>query len=573
MLRIETGLVLLSLLVAFVYSQLGSRWFESVERRFSRLSHRRTLSVALVGLTALTLRAAVLPIEPIPEPIVHDEFGYLLAADTFAHGRLTNPTHPMWMHFESFSILQKPTYQCFAQPAQGMILAFGKVVFGHPFWGVWLSVSIMCAAITWMLQGWLPPEWALLGGVLTILRYGTFSYWANSYWGGAGGAIGGALVLGALPRVKESLRVRDATLMGIGLALLASSRPYEGFVLGLPVAVLLFAWMLGRNRPALQLSLRRVVLPLAIVLAITAAGMGYYLWRVTGSPVRMPYQIERETYAVAPYMLWQHVRPEPAYRHAAMQKMYVHEELVGYHFFRSPLGFLAKGYVAWIFFLGPVLTLPFLMLAFALPRGFSWQDINRTTLVLLFLLAVFIAGTAMESFYNPHYSAPITGLVLALILLAMRQLREWNPAGVFLARAIPVICILSLGLRAAAAPLQIPLTEFYEFAWNQKGASSFGRLAIQNELLERPGSHLVIVRYRPDHEPFAEWVYNEADIDRAKVVWAREMDSAENSTLLDYFKDRQAWLLEADQVPPKLTKYSASTLVDALEQRAESKLK
>ena len=203
MLRIEFGLVLLALLIAFIYPSLGSQWFEKLERRFSQLSRRQALAVVLVGATALALRAVMLPIEPIPEPIVHDEFGYLLAADTLAHGRLTNPTHPMWVHFETFSILQKPTYQCFAQPAQGMILAFGKVVFGHPFWGVWLSVGVMCAAITWMLQGWLSPEWALVGGVLSVLRYGAFSYWANSYWGGALGAIGGALVLGALPRFAE----------------------------------------------------------------------------------------------------------------------------------------------------------------------------------------------------------------------------------------------------------------------------------------------------------------------------------------------------------------------------------
>src|SRR5438477_2217465 len=149
MLLIETAAILLALLTAAIFPRLARSWFEAAEGPLREFSKRRTLSVVLVGIFALLLRLAALPVEPIPEPIVHDEFGYLLAADTYAHGRLTNPTHPMWEHFESFSILQKPTYQCFAQPAQGMILAFAKLVVGPFFWGVWLSCGLMCVALTW----------------------------------------------------------------------------------------------------------------------------------------------------------------------------------------------------------------------------------------------------------------------------------------------------------------------------------------------------------------------------------------------------------------------------------------
>src|SRR6184192_4311020 len=152
MLLIETGLVLISLVAAFVQPAIGSRWFERVEALLSQLSQRRALSIVLVGVTALLLRAAVLPIEPIPSPVVHDEFGYLLAADTFSHGRLTNPPHPMWEHLESFNVIQRPTYQSYPQQGQGLALAQGKVVFGNATWGVWSSMAIMCSTICWMLQ-------------------------------------------------------------------------------------------------------------------------------------------------------------------------------------------------------------------------------------------------------------------------------------------------------------------------------------------------------------------------------------------------------------------------------------
>src|SRR3989454_5209292 len=262
MLRIEICLGIATILWAFAFPHFGSRWFERIESSFGRFAQRRALSVAVVGILAVVARLAVLPILPVPDPAIHDEFSYLLMSDTFAHGRLANPTHPMWVHFETFHVNQVPTYVSKYFPAQGIFLAIGQVVFGHPFWGVLLSSALMCAAICWMLQGWMPPAWALLGGLLAVVRLGTFSYWVNSYWGGAVAALGGALVLGALPRIKEKQRAWDALLMGLGLAILANSRPYEGLGFSLPIMEAMAVWIFRNPRGLWALIAKRVITPL-----------------------------------------------------------------------------------------------------------------------------------------------------------------------------------------------------------------------------------------------------------------------------------------------------------------------
>jgi hypothetical protein len=561
---IELGMVLVALRLAFAFPCLGSSWFEAGERALGRLAERPRLAVVAVGLTALAARAALLPILPVPEPAVHDEFSYLLAADTFAHGRLSNPTHPLWIHFETFHVLWHPTYASMYPPAQGLILAFGQAVLGHPFWGVWLSLGLMCAALCWMLQGWLPPRWALLGGLLAVIRLATFSYWANSYWGGAVAAAGGALVFGALPRLKQSPRVPDALLLGLGLAILANSRPYEGLMFSLPAGAALLAWMFGKNRPPLRESFRRVVLPTGLLLGLAAVLMGYYFWRVTGNPWRMPQQVNRETYAVTPYFIWQAPRPVPAYHHSVMRDFYLTRELPLYTASRSLGGVVwqegVKAVQIWVFYVQPLFTLPLVMAIFLLPYGFSWRQISPGMRFLLMATGFGLAGYALEVYFNPHYPAPGTCLVYALVLGAMRYLWSWRwrqkPVGVAITRAVPVICAALLALSAAVAPKLLP-REAWPIPWRYPGYQMPGRARLLAQLEREPGRHLVIVRYSAAHAPHLEWVHNRADIDGSKVIWARDMGREQNAELLRYFQERRIWLVEANLTPPRLSGYPA----------------
>jgi hypothetical protein len=190
---------------------------------------------------------------------------------------------------------------------------------GSAFAVVWFSVGLMCSAICWMLQGWLPPGWALLVGALPALRFGVFSYWDDSYSGGALAATAGAVVLGALPRIMRHQRARDALLIAFGLAVLANTRPYEGLLLSLPVALTLLVWSIAKNAPPWRLIAQRLVMPTLLVLIPTGTAMGIYFQHVTDSPFHMPYQVNRATYVIAPYFLWLSANPKPVYHHAVMR--------------------------------------------------------------------------------------------------------------------------------------------------------------------------------------------------------------------------------------------------------------
>ena len=117
----------------------------------------------------------------------------------------------------------------------------------------------------------------------------------------------------------------------------------------------------GPNRPEFRLSLPRVVTPLLAILLITGAATGYYYYRVTGSPFRMTYQVNRETYAMAPYFLWQTPRSEPLYHHEVFRSFY-RWELGRFEDSLTLTGFLKSTYTKieqwWEFYLGPALTIP-----------------------------------------------------------------------------------------------------------------------------------------------------------------------------------------------------------------------
>jgi len=563
LIAIECGLTLVAIAASFCWPKLASSYFSRIERAFGRLARKQGLAVTVVGAAALLLRLAILPLCPIPLPFVPDDFSFLLASDTFASGRLTNPTPAMWVHFESIHISMTPTYMSMYFPAQGLVLAASKMLFGHPWYGLLLVSALMCAGICWMLQAWLPPTWALLGGMIAVLHLGLFSYWINTYHAaGSIVALGGALVLGALPRLMRTVQLRYSLLMAVGVALLVLTRPYEGMLLCLPVAFVLGRWMLfGKNRPSAAVLVRCAAAPLALIVA-AGVWMGYYDYRAFGSPLTLPYTVNRNMYAMAPYFVWQPQRPEPAYRHEVMRHFYYAGELRGVEKFHSLIGFasesLLKATRGVLFFAGIALLLPLVMLRRVL--------MDRRIRFLVLCVLVLTAGMAIEIFLLPHYMAPFTAAFYAIGLQAMRHLRLWRPegqpVGMTMVRLTVTVCFIMAGLRLYAGPLHFRLPEWpaslWNFSWYGPGHFGTERAQMEAGLEQLPGGQLVIVRYSAGHNPFDEWVYNAPDIDGSKVIWARGMQAAEDLELIQHYKNRKVWLVLPDKEPAEVSPYLVS---------------
>jgi hypothetical protein len=497
-------------------------------RGLSSLARQKTLSWVGLGVLVLVVRAALLPVWPIPMPSIYDEFSYLLQADTFAHGRLANPAHPLWRFFESTYILQQPTYASRFPPAQGLVMALGQVIFGHPWFGVWLSAGLLAAALCWALQGWLPPGWALFGAFIG-LNLCLFSYWINSYWGGAVTAIGGALVTGAWVRITRAKRWRYAWLFGIGAVIVVLARPFEGLLLVVPALIALGM----ANRTA------RVWLPIVLTGVAGASWLAYDNYRVTGHPLRLPYREYYEQYEIVPPFSFLPLSTAPrTFRHFDLESRgrETYERVRSRRLFVDrPLDWLTLlrfyyGNLIWL--LPLVVFMPFL-----------WR--SRRTRFATILVTAIGAASLIEVWWYPHYAAPFTAALLILVAQSMRYLRQWNyggrQPGRFLVSAMPVAVLLVM-VASEAQAIATHRTADQEQAKNAQVAQ---KERIEKQLLKkRSGQHVIFVRYAGLPSPHEEWIYNPADIDAAPVIWAQDLGHIENERLRRYYAGRSFWLFK-----------------------------
>jgi hypothetical protein len=544
--------------------------------RLARGFSERTVwcMLALGGLT-VALRLALLPQAGAPISSSADDGSYLLLADTLSHLRLANPTHLFYRFFESNFVLQQPSYSSIFPLGQGIALAVGRAIFGHPWAGVLLTEAALCALCYWMLRGWVSAGWALVGGVLAVFQLGPLTYWMNSYWGGAVSGIAGCLVFGSLPRLTtpsgedplhhfrnasggppgppKSLQpkadegvgrgpggpphTRNAILLGAGLGLELLTRPYECVFLAAVVALFVF------------FNWRRLALAAPLIIAATLPAVSLTLAQnkaVTGSWTTLPYMESRYQYGV-PTTFTMHADPVP-HRDLTPEQQRGYDVQSEVHDRESARSLWARlldraDYVR--FFLSPALYVAVPVFLFTLRNRRLWWP---TASILLLLV-----GSAFYPYFYPHYIAAVACAFLLVAIAGLKRMpRMAADVVVFLAVAHFMFWygVHAYGNRDfldAFGPF-----ELFDFV---NHGDPEGRLPILKRLEQAPRGQLVFVRYAPFH-PLREWITNAAEIDRSKVIWALDLGSEEDSKLREYYPDRTVWLAEPDARPPRLLPYS-----------------
>jgi hypothetical protein len=520
LLSLGTGLIAVVLLLLRLIPDAA---IAATERAFHRCSDRPC--ICGISLPVLSLAACLLITaqKGIPQAEVHDEFSYLLAADTFAHGRITNPTPPFWEHFETPQQLMRPTYMSKYPPGQGIALAIGQLMFGKPIVGAWLSTAAASAAIYWMLLGFLPRSWALLGGIVAAIHPQLLD-WSQMYWGGSLTVVGAALVIGAWGRLMIAGPTKAvAAMLAAGLIILANTRPFEGLVLIAPFLIPL-AFRMPKHH-------RNLIIFTGIPLLVTAVAMGYYNLRITGHFWRLPYLEYARQYEIYPKFWFLPPGPMHTYRSSAMEFIHRYFELDAYSQFNS----LAAAIFNTRYRLGLLFSTTISLAVLLLPVSAALCTKKEKRLVWI-TIAVVTSAVAVwtEIFFYPHYLAPLFPAVLLLVIVGWKKVYSWNWRTRPLGRAIAQATFIGFVAGAVMCVYQPAIHD--SFMVDQK--------TVIDELpVLQTGRHLIFVSYAPMHPVHWELVHNLSDLENSRIIWARSLNQDDDQKAAEYFKGRQIWSL------------------------------
>lgn len=534
-----------SLVVGYIFTRI---WFEVSTPTFLHRLHvflqRWQYPASLVITLGWTLFWVLLPVlirGHFPLPLSHDEYSSILGGETFAAGRLTNPTPACWEHFETYHVSMTPTYHTKYQPGMSFVFALGIFLCDQPFVGMIIVLLLASAALTWMLHLWLPVRWALpmtlLASMILILNWGS-NYFAT----GPLATIAGALQVGLFRRWSmtpyQPVRWLDGALWGCSLVLLAWSRPFEGLVFSV---VMGFGFVIAIfQRKTVTFWFPRVLPGLVLTLLPAAWFQLEYNMATTGSRTLFPYVHHYQQYGISPPFFFQSPLTEPVYRHHEMQQMHRQEaafdqQIRSIRWLPSFIGFrFGKIWVNYgvLLFILPFLTLPEI-----------WR--NKPIRLMLLIWFSFLAIIQLATWFFPHYAAPGWPAWFVVLTFSIRTVRLWTFQDKPWGRVVVCICVCSCMFYCVMEHVISPVISPKTWADRKR--------EISQELMNVGSKHLIVVQYDADHDPNSEWVFNTPAIDTQTIIWARSMKDDHNSMLVNCYPGRRIWLLHVNGKQPANT--------------------
>jgi hypothetical protein len=502
----------------------------------------------LIFAASALFRILLLLIEPVPIPLFHDEFSFLLGADTFFHLRLTNPTPAVPTAFETIHVNLWPTYQSMYIPGTALLLTLGKVL-GCPWIAVLLATAIFCAMLYWMVSAWLPRPYALVSSFIAIGTAGNMNWWFDNYFVVALPALGTTLVLGSLPRILTRRTWQSSLPLGMGLLILMFTRPYEGLCVALP-CLLVLLWQLRTAHSIELLSLATAPL---ILLGAGLVWLMYYNWRGTGHPLLFAYVLNFRTYHITGPFLFSAKHQIPSYRLDTLRRFYIFAEVRQFDFMRAhPWEFLARK--IWIYYYTYLFGFGMLSILGLIYLSSRWRE--RLLLAPLVGFSGFALNVVLMGWSPfPQYAAPASALMILLVTFGLAALRQWDWRGISGVKVSRGLVLSELMLGFSLFGLRIADSRDYQ----EPQYVTKDRIRIEKAVLSHPGKQLCLVRYTPGHEAWQEWVFNGADPETERLIWARSLDPETDRKVIAAYPGREVWLVQPDFANDLLRPYPMSS--------------
>jgi len=508
-------------------------------------------------------------------PQLHDDFSNLLAADTLLHGRLANPTPPAFESMETFHVVMTPTYASKFPLGPAFFLALGKSIYGDYACGLWLCCALATATTTWMLLACFPARWASGIGLCVAMHPSWQNGWAQEFTHGWLPFAGVSLVLGGTLRLHRLLQTgvtsfesvnqqawrSSMVAIAIGRGLVLFSRPFDG---GIVCAMLVVSLAPGLMRCLLprmsRWNIAATANPIAsywflLRMAIPAFGivlvlMGLLMANnelVTGHWYLLPYQLHEKQYGVAPLFIWG-TPNEPTVGHRFVELSTYHRvcSLQSWSDARSVEGYMFQLsnrsrsiLMHWGFGLA---VLPMAIL--------TWRKGRRQSgwLLIVALIAILIINCV--PWVMPAYVASLIPIAILLFSFVLKRLSTWIATRFHFAdlRFGPRLGaeFMTLGFLLCFQTFALSYTCYtratYKSGWELGWADT--RQELVDKLLSSGESHLILVQYENGHNVNQEWVYNQADVPSAKIVWGRFASNDLNQKFVRSYPNRKVWLLK-----------------------------